>query len=93
MIYNEKIKEVKALDTYWHTDFHCTKCGACIEACNLKGKQWLTIFQTTDYDGYEEVYIGGMCDYVPCHHCDGFWENKTPCQKVCKNNAIKISRL
>ena len=79
------------MDTYWHTDFHCTKCGACIEACNLKGKQWLTIFQTTDYDGYEEVYIGGMCDYVPCHHCDGFWENKTPCQKVCKNCLLYTS--
>ncbi len=72
------------MDTYFHTNGSCMKCGRCVKACNEKGQGFL---------------IGGRgrgaiesSDYVPCHHCDGVWEKKAPCQSVCHYGAISIER-
>lgn len=46
----------------------------------------------TDFDGEEVKFITEVCDYTPCHHCDGFWEDNTPCQRACPNGAIELSR-
>ena len=77
------------MDTYFSTNYKCEKCGLCAEECHKNGEQWLTAFVTDDD---EICYIDGISDYVPCHHCDGFWEDKTPCQKVCPNGAIELER-
>ena len=48
-----------------------------------------------DFDGEMEhmKYVSQRYDYVPCHHCDGFWEDKTPCQQACPvDDCIEITR-
>lgn len=80
------------MDTYHDIDLmKCTECKECIEACPEK---FLTYEQTgCDFDGNPlPPMIGHAYEYVPCHHCEGFWENQTPCQKACKQEAITITR-
>ena len=72
------------MDTYWHRNYNCIKCARCVKACQEQGQNFLT--------GRRDGYISETSDYVPCHHCDGFMENKTPCQRVCHYNAIEIER-
>lgn len=80
------------MDTYWHTNHHCINCGDCVDACEIDGQNWLDLCFYTSYDGEPQVCITGVSDYTPCHHCSGFWEDKTPCQMVCPVNAIEITR-
>lgn len=82
------------MDTYFSTNSNCVTCGDCIDACEIDGKNFLTLATGgCDFDGEPlPPMVVGAYEYVPCHHCDGFWENKTPCQLVCKNNAIELSR-
>lgn len=80
------------MDTYWSNSLECIGCGECVNVCPEK---WLYMEKCKDvFDDVEEefVYIGGGTDYTPCHHCDGFWGNRTPCQVVCPVNAIRIER-
>ena len=72
------------MDTYWSTNCNCIKCARCVKACKEKGQNFLS--------GRRDGYISEKSDYVPCHHCDGFREDKTPCQSVCHYNAIEIER-
>lgn len=82
------------MDTYFHTNFNCVICGDCIDACEIDGQNFLTLsIGGCGFDGEPlPPSIAGAYDYVPCHHCDGFWDDHTPCQQVCKNDAIEISR-
>ena len=83
------------MDTYFSTSSECTLCGACVDACHSQGLGWLNVFScVSEYSDIpkETKYIDGMSDDAPCHHCDGFWSDSTPCQSVCKNKAINISR-
>lgn len=82
------------MDTYLSIDFTCILCCDCIDACELDGQNYLTLaIGGCGFDGEPlPPMIQGGCDYTPCHHCDGFRENQTPCQKVCPTNSIKISR-
>ena len=82
------------MDSYFSTNSNCIVCGDCIDACELDGQNFLTLhIGGCDFDGNElPPMIGGAHEYVPCHHCQGFWKNQTPCKIACKNNAIEISR-
>lgn len=78
------------MDTYFHTNHKCISCGKCVKACP-RGEIVLTEW----YHPYFEETITSVetvCDYVSCHHCDGFWDNNTPCIQVCEANAIELSR-
>ena len=79
------------MDTYFNVDsFECTDCGKCIQVCP---RNFIYRAEYCDED-FDETFIfyEGVHDNPQCHHCDGFWENKTPCQEVCEANAIKITR-
>lgn len=83
------------MDTYLTINSNCITCGDCIDACEFEGQNYLTmIYRYCDFDGIynHECMVQGAYDYVPCHHCDGFRENKTPCQITCKQNAITLER-
>ena len=82
------------MDTYFSTTHKCIVCGDCIDACELDGKNFLTLFVGgCGFDGEPlPPMIDGACEYVPCHHCEGFRENMTPCQITCSHDAIRISR-
>lgn len=75
------------MDTYFHTNWNCVRCGRCVKVCHEEGEGYLTgrRDKAPDCDNF------GM-DYVPCHHCgtDGF--GNKPCQQVCHYNAIEIER-
>lgn len=80
------------MDTYFSIDsLVCTDCGKCIKACpdNLICRD-----ECYDEELNETFVFYDLFDdyYVPCHHCDGFWEDNTPCQQVCEVDAIKLSR-
>lgn len=83
------------MDTYIYTNQNCIVCGDCIDTCELDGQNYLTLsVGGCDFEGNPlPPMITGSSDYVPCHHCDGFWENQTPCQLTCKHDAIKIERF
>ena len=72
------------MDTYFYTNCNCVKCGRCVLACQSEGRNFLV--GVRDDCPYEKS------DYVPCHHWEGFMEDKTPCQLACHYNAIKLSR-
>ena len=80
------------MDTYFSIDgFKCEECLKCVEVC----PQNFLVYEQSgcDFDGEPlPPMIHKTRDYTPCHHCDGFWENKTLCQEVCENDAIEISR-
>ena len=83
------------MDTYIHINHKCIVCGDCIDACEIDGQNFLTLFLRPgcDFEGTPlPPMIGGAYEYVPCHHCDGFRTDTTPCQIVCKNNAIELER-
>ena len=75
------------MDTYWSTNINCIKCGRCVKACNEEGEGYLK-----GHRDFRPDYGNCGLEYVPCHHCKGFRENKTPCQLVCHYNAIEIER-
>ena len=79
------------MDTYFNTNHKCIACGKCVEACP-RGFLALETFESYIFEGEEFTVVATLCDYVPCHHCNGFWDNNTPCMQVCESNAIEISR-
>lgn len=84
-------RQVINIDTYFSVDStKCTDCFMCVPTCPhdfIERTEWFhPIFKETI------VSYGGVCDYTPCHHCNGFWEDKTPCQEICPNDAIELSR-
>ena len=83
------------MDTYLTINHKCILCCDCIDACELDGENYLTLgIGGNDMDGNPlPPMIMGAYDYTPCHHCDGFWEDKTPCLQVCEQNAISIRRF
>ena len=82
------------MDTYFNINNKCITCCDCIDACEFEGQNYLKLFiGGCSFDGEElPPMVQGAYDYTPCHHCDGFRENTTPCQIACKQNAITISR-
>lgn len=79
------------MDSYFSVDsMKCTDCYMCIPTCPenfITRVEWFhPIFEET-LVSYEGAY-----DYVPCHHCDGFWEDRAPCQIACPVDAIELSR-
>ena len=72
------------MDTYIYINCNCVRCGRCVIACSEQGEDFLV--------GRRDVEPRGKYEYVPCHHCEGFWDKKTPCQKVCYYNAIELER-
>ena len=78
------------MDTYFDTNCNCVACGKCVEVCP---RDEIMLFEWYNpYSEKTETYVDTVCDYVGCHHCDGFWDNNTPCLQVCEMNAIKITR-
>lgn len=83
------------MDTYFNVDMlKCNDCGKCVDACPQD-----FIVREEYYDkafdnciGEITAYYTGACEYVPCHHCTGFWERNTPCLEVCEYGAISLSR-
>jgi len=73
------------MDTYFHTDWTCVKCGRCVKACKEEGQNFLEGGRDCGPQHYS-------FDYVPCHHCAGVWQNEAPCQKACHYGAIEIER-
>lgn len=73
------------MDTYFHTNFNCIKCGRCVKACHENGQKFLDGGRDSGPRTYD-------FDYVPCHHCEGVWQEEAPCQKVCFYDAIEIER-
>ena len=83
------------MDTYRNINHNCIKCGDCIDACEIDGQNFITmIYGWESFDGIynHECFIQEKSDYVPCHHCNGFREDKTPCQIACNQNAITLER-
>ena len=82
------------MDTYFSVNHRCVVCGDCVDACELDGQNFLAVVTCyVDFDGNPlPPMVDGVSDYTPCHHCDGFWEDKAPCQLVCKHDAIELSR-
>ena len=82
------------MDTYFSTNGKCIVCGDCIDACEFEGLNFLTLsIGGCGFDGEPlPPMVSGACEYVPCHRCEGFWQNDTPCIRVCENDAIRISR-
>lgn len=74
------------MDTYFHVNSNCIKCGRCVKSCLEQGRQYLT--GRRDYEPNE---YNSNLDYCPCHHCSGDFKHK-PCQLVCYYNAIEIER-
>lgn len=72
------------MDTYFYVGFSCVQWGRCVKACRENSQDFLT--------GVRDDCPHQSTDYVPCHHCEGFWNNKTPCQEVCHYNTIEIER-
>ncbi len=72
------------MDTYWHANWNCVKCGRCVTACKEKGEGFLT--------GGRDKRPTGNWDYVPCHHCTGRFSVTAPCVEVCHYDAIEIER-
>lgn len=72
------------MDTYFHTNGNCVRCGRCVVACHEHGKDFL-------YGG-RDIGPREKYDYVPCHHCNGRFSKIPPCQEVCYYNAIEITR-
>lgn len=77
------------MDTYFNTNHKCETCGKCVTACP---KNFITMGKFTDFDGEVVKFIEKVCEYTPCHHCDGFWTDDAPCQRACPNGAIELSR-
>lgn len=92
------------MDTYWKNSnsewkgdkliFHeCIRCGECIKVCPENFLYMEEYDCNLDGEVEHMKYVSQRYDYVPCHHCDGFWEDKTPCQQACPvDGCIEITR-
>lgn len=86
------------MDTYIEINEKCIVCEKCIEACYKDGEGLLRLNEgglyRWDDDEVMEIdpYIETKCDYIPCHHCTDRFSKPAPCQEVCEQNAITITR-
>lgn len=75
------------MDTQFHCHSDlCVACGKCVRACPQH------IIHLDGALAYGLTYANVWVDYVPCHHCDGFWDKDTPCIRACPNHAIFHTR-
>ena len=80
------------MDTYFNVNHKCIDCYKCISSCP---ESFIQRFSCLDKTGTEKyAYYDRAYEYVPCHHCNGFFEKgvKTECQLACPVDAIELSR-
>lgn len=77
------------MDTYIEND--CLKCIGC-KGCSAVCPERLIYISEFECDGNVSYHLHTTRDYISCHHCTKKFTITPPCQDVCPENCIKITR-
>ena len=77
------------MDTYIEND--CLKCIGC-RGCSAVCPEGLIYISEFKCDGDVSYHLHTTRDYIGCHHCTKKFTITPPCQDVCPENCIKITR-
>ena len=77
------------MDTYIEND--CLKCIGC-RGCSVVCPEGLIYIREFECDGDVSYHLHTTRDYIGCHHCTKKFTITPPCQDVCPENCIKITR-